>query len=232
MLSAFLDPKSAVYRLTRQMEAAPIPQQRKSDERSTLAAMMSMGSENPQQAYVAVMTGQPLATAMTGQNTPSTTPVSYTPPTSDVEGLLAGTDGMSGDFVTALNSMYSAMPEDIRSGLSINSGFRSPEQQAQIISNHFGKYGFSGADRAAWDADVASLGPIAAGQKWADLFSQSGMRKWIAIPGGSQHQRGYAGDLGFGSDAVREWVHANAGNYGLHFPMSWEPWHIELQGVR
>src|SRR5690606_34092681 len=26
---------------------------------------------------------------------------------------------------------------------------------------------------------------------------------------------------------VRDWVHQNAANYGLRFPMSWEPWHIE-----
>ena len=39
-------------------------------------------------------------------------------------------------------------------------------------------------------------------------------------------------DLGFGSPEVKDWVHQNAGAYGLTFPMAHEPWHIELVGGR
>lgn len=30
----------------------------------------------------------------------------------------------------------------------------------------------------------------------------------------------------------REWFHANAPNYGLALPLSNEPWHVELAGIR
>lgn len=60
--------------------------------------------------------------------------------------------------------------------------------------------------------------------------------KWTACPGGSRHGFGIAADLSFNGtscsggwdcNAAAKWVHANAANYGLHFRMSWEPWHIE-----
>lgn len=43
------------------------------------------------------------------------------------------------------------------------------------------------------------------------------------------HVRGEAADLTFGSEAARQWVHANAHRFGLGFPMSYEPWHIQLR---
>jgi hypothetical protein len=48
-----------------------------------------------------------------------------------------------------------------------------------------------------------------------------------AHPGHSRHELGEAFDLGYASDATKQWVHANAGRYGLGFPMVHEPWHIE-----
>lgn len=60
--------------------------------------------------------------------------------------------------------------------------------------------------------------------------------KWVACPGGSRHGFGIAADLkfngsscsgGWDCNAAAKWAHANAGNYGLKFRMSWEPWHIE-----
>jgi hypothetical protein len=32
-------------------------------------------------------------------------------------------------------------------------------------------------------------------------------------------------------DATKKWFHDNAENYGLYFPMSHEPWHIQLKNV-
>jgi LAS superfamily LD-carboxypeptidase LdcB len=54
-----------------------------------------------------------------------------------------------------------------------------------------------------------------------------------ATPGRSNHGWGLASDLSYGSAAAQRWVHANAARYGLRFPMSYEPWHIEpLRMVR
>lgn len=63
--------------------------------------------------------------------------------------------------------------------------------------------------------------------------------KWVARPGGSQHNHGNAADLGWQGQKfaaapkeVREWVHANAASYGLTFPLGHEPWHIETNEAR
>jgi hypothetical protein len=54
----------------------------------------------------------------------------------------------------------------------------------------------------------------------------------VARPGHSQHNFGRAVDLRFTDDAAREFAHANAAKYGLTFPMSYEPWHVEPIGAR
>ncbi|RXF75083.1 phage tail length tape measure family protein [Hansschlegelia zhihuaiae] len=60
----------------------------------------------------------------------------------------------------------------------------------------------------------------------------------VGRPGGSMHQYGEAADLRFTSPEARSWVHENAGQYGLRFPMNdprrhpYEPWHIEPVGGR
>lgn len=53
-----------------------------------------------------------------------------------------------------------------------------------------------------------------------------------APPGKSNHNHGLAADLTYADDNSRKWVHANAANYGLRFPMSYEPWHIEPVNAR
>ncbi len=51
---------------------------------------------------------------------------------------------------------------------------------------------------------------------------------WVAPPGQSNHNKGLAvdlaGDIGL--------AHQLAPQFGLEFPMSWEPWHIEPVGLR
>jgi len=54
----------------------------------------------------------------------------------------------------------------------------------------------------------------------------------VARPGHSQHNFGRAVDLRFADDAARSFAHANAAKYGLNFPMSYEPWHVEPIGAR
>jgi len=51
-----------------------------------------------------------------------------------------------------------------------------------------------------------------------------------AKPGSSNHEFGFAVDLVYTNDDARTWAHANAARFGLHFPMSYEPWHIEPIG--
>ncbi|KAB0678049.1 M15 family metallopeptidase [Aureimonas leprariae] len=88
-------------------------------------------------------------------------------------------------------------------GLQVGSGYRSVERQRQL-----------------WEAS-----------------DKSG--RMVARPGGSRHNHGDAADLSASglrldkaSAAARDWVHQNAGAYGLSFPMSYEPWHVELAGAR
>ena len=70
---------------------------------------------------------------------------------------------------------------------------------------------------------------------WDDAVAQYGEAlapHYVARPGTSNHNRGVAADLRFIGPGAREWAHENAARFGLSFPMSWEPWHIEPVGLR
>lgn len=86
--------------------------------------------------------------------------------------------------------------------MSVVSAYRSIEEQTSLWNDALAKYG---------TADAA--------------------RQWVAPPGHSNHNAGWAVDLGF-SDGGLDWAHANASKYGLNFPMEWEPWHIEPSWAR
>jgi hypothetical protein len=107
-------------------------------------------------------------------------------------------NGLANEFSEKLARMIASMPADLKGAVTINSGFRSIERQQQLWLEALKKYG---------SPEVA--------------------RKWVAPPGNSQHNAGNAADLGYKSDAARSWVHQNAGTFGLSFPMSHEPWHVE-----
>ncbi len=111
--------------------------------------------------------------------------------------------GMASTFQQKLATMLASMPDDLKGSVTINSGYRSPERQQELWLEALQKYG-----------------------------SPEAARKWVAPPGNSQHNKGNAADLGYQSDAARKWVHENAGNYGLSFPMSHEPWHVEDEDAR
>jgi hypothetical protein len=83
----------------------------------------------------------------------------------------------------------------------LESGYRDEARQAELWEAALRKYG---------DPEIAD--------------------NWVARPGESNHGKRIAGDLGYADDAARNWAHQNAGIYGLHFPMEWEPWHIEPIG--
>jgi len=125
----------------------------------------------------------------------------------DLAQFLAGGAATRPDSLSGLDPAFSSALAQLFAaapqGLAINSAYRSPELQAQL-----------------WDDALAKYG------------SPEAARKWVAPPGGSQHGHGNAADLGFGGDDVQAWAHANAGNYGLAFPLAHEPWHVELAGAR
>jgi hypothetical protein len=107
-------------------------------------------------------------------------------------------DGMADAFASKMAKMLASMPDDLKGSVTINSGYRSVERQAELWAEALRKYG-----------------------------SPEAARKWVAPPGKSQHNKGNAADLGFANDSARQWVHQNAGQFGLRFRMSHEDWHIE-----
>lgn len=111
--------------------------------------------------------------------------------------------GLDPRMQNALAALFLAAPDDIRSGLQIRSGYRSPELQARLYQDALERYG-----------------------------SEAEARRWVAPPGRSQHNHGRAVDLAYANDAAREWAHANAAAHGLAFPLSNENWHIELADAR
>lgn len=102
------------------------------------------------------------------------------------------------EFAGALDRFVNAVP-----GVSIYSGARSNERQAQLWEQALKKYG-----------------------------SPEAARKWVAPPGRSMHNKGGAADLRYASDAARTMAHERAQEFGLTFPMGHEPWHIEPIGAR
>lgn len=111
--------------------------------------------------------------------------------------------GMQPAFNQSLSAMFANAPPEIQSELRVMSGYRSPERQAQLWQEALAKYG-----------------------------SPEAARKWVAPPGKSQHNSGNAADLSYLSPAARAWAHQNAAQYGLAFPLSNEPWHVELATAR
>ena len=65
-------------------------------------------------------------------------------------------------------------------------------------------------------------------QQAVQKYGAADAGQWVAPPGHSNHEKGLAvdltGDLGI--------AHQLAPQFGLVFPMSWEPWHVELVGTR
>jgi hypothetical protein len=117
-------------------------------------------------------------------------------------------DSLDEAFATNLATMIQDAPPSIRDGLGITSGHRSREHQERLFRN------------------------------------SDGSGRMVARPGRSNHEvradgTAKAVDLNWNGQRldkapkeVVDWVHKNAGNYGMYFPMSWEKWHIEPQGTR
>ena len=139
-------------------------------------------------------------------------------------------------FRTNLMSMISNLPEDLKGRVEVYSGYRSADYQAKILARNMPKYGFSKDQVSAWMKDVKDLGVTAATTNWTERFNKSGIRKFIALPGTSKHQKGVAADLKLdgqrldyadANDIKR--IHETAEKYGLYFRMAHEPWQVELR---
>lgn len=122
--------------------------------------------------------------------------------------LVAGKDpsilkGVSDNLSSRFSTMIASAPPEIQKQLSILSAYRDNAHQARLWEGALKKYG-----------------------------SPEAARKWVAPPGKSQHGHGNAFDLRYADPAAREWAHANADKYGLKFPLSNEPWHIETAEAR
>ncbi|MEQ9634597.1 MAG: D-alanyl-D-alanine carboxypeptidase family protein [Devosia marina] len=113
------------------------------------------------------------------------------------------------DSFTGLNDPFSQALQQMLSDapedvrINITSAYRSPETQERLWKEALEKYG-----------------------------SEREARRWVAPPGRSQHNHGNAVDLKYLSPAAQAWAHENAEKYGLAFPLSNEPWHLELGAAR
>ncbi|WP_246649967.1 transglycosylase SLT domain-containing protein [Rhizobium laguerreae] len=119
-------------------------------------------------------------------------------------------DGLQDTFAVKLSRMLQSAPPEIRESLGVFSGARSNERQAEL-----------------WQAALKKYGSI------------DEARRWVAPPGKSEHNHGNAADLSYNGQSlanapadVVKWLHDNAGQYGLKFPLGNENWHIEDDSTR
>ena len=112
-----------------------------------------------------------------------------------------GGAGLSSDFQTRLKGLEEAAKAQ-GIDISVASGYRSPERQAQLFAEAVSKYG-----------------------------SEAAARAHVAPPGRSLHNMGLAADLRYGPGG-EEFARQHAQEFGLTFPMAYEPWHIEPIGAR
>lgn len=121
-------------------------------------------------------------------------------------GAATRSDSVSGfkpQMVSRLSAFLQSAPPEIAKGLGIYSGYRSRETQERLFA------------------------------------ASDGSGRMVARPGGSRHEHGDAADLAWNGKSLKyapksviQWVHQNAGQFGLKFPMDWENWHVELQETR
>ncbi|MDR6818508.1 soluble lytic murein transglycosylase-like protein [Neorhizobium sp. 2083] len=124
-------------------------------------------------------------------------------------------DGLDDGFSVKLARMFQAAPPEIQAGLGVYSGARSNERQAELWKEALAKYG---------SVDEA--------------------RRNVAPPGHSNHNekdgfKARAADVSFNGQSLKnappnvvKWVHENASNFGLKFPLANENWHIEDASTR
>jgi len=114
---------------------------------------------------------------------------------------MAGPEGLDSGLLSAFRQLQAAAAS-AGFNIGIGSGYRSAEEQAQLRRDHCCRDP---------NSSRCSCGPP------------------TAPVGQSNHQRGLAIDIDYhGSKAAANWVNANAGQFGIHFPVGGENWHAEL----
>jgi LAS superfamily LD-carboxypeptidase LdcB len=182
-----------------------------SGSRSSVPSPIRSNTAPPPAPSASPRVTPPTAPAPSTPASPNATPVTGTPPPQtgapiDLQKYSykdpSHVKGFNPDFASKLGPFLAAA-EQAGVPIRITSGFRPYERQKQLFAEAVKKYG-----------------------------SEEAARKWVAPPGKSNHGRGVAADLDIAKpSAAQTWAHANAARFGLQFPMSWEPWHIEIPGA-
>jgi len=107
--------------------------------------------------------------------------------------FVSGDNDIHEFFAERLNNLAKAYGKP----LSINSGYRSDQEQMRLINE--------------WRAKNPGK-------------SEEERRKWVADPGRSNHAVGIAADI---SGWIQSLPDSELEKFGLYRPMSWEPWHFE-----
>lgn len=148
--------------------------------------------------------------------------------------------GLNDEFGGRLQALSENVSKLGLGTVGVFSGKRTPEHQAQLVSNDMHKWGFSPDQVKSFNADVASLGAVEAGNKWNGALKASGMTAKVAAPGRSLHQKGTAVDMSWtdpvtgktvsiknAPQAVKDALGVEAEKIGLARPVAGEPWHVE-----
>lgn len=119
-------------------------------------------------------------------------------------------DNLKPEMQQRLAALIQSAPPEIAGKLGVYSGARSVARQKEL-----------------WDAAVIKYG------------SPEAARKWVAPPGKSNHNAGAAADMSYEGKSLKNappevvaWVHKNAAQFGLKFPLANENWHVELDSTR
>jgi LAS superfamily LD-carboxypeptidase LdcB len=182
-----------------------------SGSRSSVPSPIRSNTAPPPAPSASPRVTPPTAPAPSTPASPNATPVTGTPPPQtgapiDLQKYSykdpSHVKGFNPDFASKLGPFLAAA-EQAGVPIRITSGFRSVARQKELFAAAVKEYG-----------------------------SEKAARKWVAPPGKSNHGRGVAADLDIAKpSAAQTWAHANAARFGLQFPMSWEPWHIEIPGA-
>lgn len=119
--------------------------------------------------------------------------------TSNVPDKLPSPVDEGGITEAAFNKAIARMTAASGGKVTVKSGKRTTERQAQLWAEALKKYG---------DPEIAD--------------------NWVARPGTSNHEKGLAADLAYADAAAKAWAHQHAAEFGIQFPLANEDWHAEL----
>ena len=122
------------------------------------------------------------------------------------------------EFSGGVNAALADMPDNLRSTVKVDSGFRPPEEQAEILERHLRDRGIP-VNRATMERGIP--GTVA-----GVIFDSDGN----LVGSKSQHANGAAVDIE-GSPAAMQWLHANSSRYGFENPAGLrgsDPGHFQM----